>query len=84
MRAKLDENLPLRIATRLRDLGHDVHNTQQENLSGCDDSELWAQAQQEGRILITQDLDFTDSPDLYRAHTTASFWLGCMRRPGRG
>ena len=44
MKAKLDENLPLRIATRLRDLGHDVHTIQQEDLSGCDDSELWAQA----------------------------------------
>ncbi len=61
MKAKLDENLPLQIASRLRELGHDVHTTQQENLSGCDDSELWAQAQQEGRTLITQDLDFSDS-----------------------
>jgi predicted nuclease of predicted toxin-antitoxin system len=61
MKAKLDENLPLRIATRLRELGHDVHTTQQENLSGCNDSELWAQAQLEGRTLITQDLDFSDS-----------------------
>jgi predicted nuclease of predicted toxin-antitoxin system len=61
MRAKLDENLPLRIATRLRDLGHDVHTTQQENLSGCEDSKLWAQAQREGCTLITQDLDFSDS-----------------------
>jgi predicted nuclease of predicted toxin-antitoxin system len=47
MRAKLDENLPLQIATRLRDLGHDVHTTQQESLSGCDDSELWKAAQRE-------------------------------------
>jgi len=61
MRAKLDENLPLQIATRLRELGHDVHTAEQENLSGCGDSELWAHAQQEGRTLITQDLDFSDS-----------------------
>ena len=61
MKAKLDENLLLQIATRLRQLGHDIHTTQQENLSGCDDSELWAQAQREGRTLITQDLDFSDS-----------------------
>ncbi len=61
MKSKLDENLPLRIAARLRELGHDVHTAQQENLSGCDDSELWAQAQREGRTLITQDLDFSDS-----------------------
>lgn len=61
MKAKLDENLPLQIATRLRELGHDVHTTQQEDLSGCVDSDLWARAQQEGRTLITQDLDFSDS-----------------------
>jgi predicted nuclease of predicted toxin-antitoxin system len=61
MKAKLDENLPLRIATRLQELGHDVHTIQQENLAGCDDSQLWAQAQREGRTLITQDLDFSDS-----------------------
>jgi predicted nuclease of predicted toxin-antitoxin system len=42
-------------------LGHDVHTTQEENLSGCGDSELWATAQREGRTLITQDLDFSDS-----------------------
>jgi predicted nuclease of predicted toxin-antitoxin system len=61
MKAKLDENLPLQIATRLRDLGHDVHTTQQEDLSGCDDAELGKEAQREGRTLITQDLDFSDS-----------------------
>ncbi|MFZ1133074.1 MAG: DUF5615 family PIN-like protein [Terriglobales bacterium] len=61
MKAKLDENLPLQIAFRLRELGHDVHTTQQENLSGCNDSELWANAQRDGRTLITQDLDFSDS-----------------------
>jgi len=61
MKAKLDENLPLQIASQLRKLGHDVHTTQQENLSGCDDSLLWAEAQREGRTLITQDLDFSDS-----------------------
>jgi len=61
MKVKLDENLPQRIAARLGKLGHDVHTTEQENLSGCDDSDLWAQAQREGRTLITQDLDFSDS-----------------------
>jgi predicted nuclease of predicted toxin-antitoxin system len=61
MKAKLDENLPLQIASRLRELGHDVHTTQQGNLSGCDDSKLLAESQIEGRTLITQDLDFSNS-----------------------
>jgi predicted nuclease of predicted toxin-antitoxin system len=60
MKTKLDENLPLRIAARLRELGHDVHTARQENLSGCDDAKLWKEAQREERTLITQDLDFSD------------------------
>ena len=60
MRVKLDENLPLQIASRLRALGNDVHTTQAEGLSGCNDSDLWMAAQREERTLITQDLDFSD------------------------
>jgi predicted nuclease of predicted toxin-antitoxin system len=61
MKAKLDENLPLQIASRLRTLGHDVHTAQDEGLSGSSDPDLWSAAQREGRMLITQDLDFSDS-----------------------
>jgi predicted nuclease of predicted toxin-antitoxin system len=61
MKLKLDENLPLQIASRLRVLGHDVHTTNDEGLSGCNDSELWMAAQREARTLITQDLDFSDA-----------------------
>ncbi len=60
MKAKLDENLPLQIASRLRMLGHDVHTSHDEGLAGCSDSDLWRAAQREGRTLITQDLDFSD------------------------
>jgi predicted nuclease of predicted toxin-antitoxin system len=60
MKAKLDENLPLQIASRLRMLGHDVHTTQDEGLSGSSDLDLWSATQREGRTLITQDLDFSD------------------------
>jgi len=61
MKAKLDENLPMQIAPRLRTLGHDVHTAQDEGLSGSSDSDLWRAAQREGRTLITQDLDFSDA-----------------------
>ena len=33
MKLKLDENLPLRLKAILRDLGHDAHTVQQENLT---------------------------------------------------
>lgn len=61
MKAKLDENLPLQIAPCLRNLGHDVQTTKDEGLSGCNDFDLWTAAQSEGRTLITQDMDFSDS-----------------------
>jgi predicted nuclease of predicted toxin-antitoxin system len=60
MKVKLDENLPLRLATRLKGLGHDVHTLRDERLIGHPDREIWEAAQNESRFLITQDLDFSD------------------------
>jgi len=60
MRIKLDENLPVRSAQRLRDLGHDVDTVIDEGLGGKNDAAVWEAAQSEGRFLITQDLDFSD------------------------
>ena len=61
MKIKLDENLPLRLATLLNELGHDVHTLHEERLAGRADNEIWGAAQKESRFLITQDLDFSDS-----------------------
>src|SRR5207253_3589003 len=61
MKIKLDENLPLRLATLLNELGHDVHTLYEERLAGRADKEIWEAAQKESRFLITQDLDFSDS-----------------------
>ena len=60
MRIKLDENLPLRLASVLQSFGHDVHTARQEALSGHPDAEIWEAAQNESRFLITQDMDFSD------------------------
>jgi predicted nuclease of predicted toxin-antitoxin system len=60
MKVKLDENLPLQIASSLRRFGCDVHTMPEEGLSGCNDTDLCCAAQREGRTLITQDLDFSD------------------------
>lgn len=60
MRIKLDENLPLQLAIRLKDFGHDVHTVYDERLVGHADNEIWETAQKESRFLITQDLDFSD------------------------
>jgi len=61
MKIKLDENLPSRLANALNQLGHDVHTSPEEGLSGRADPEIWQMAQRESRFLITQDLDFSDS-----------------------
>jgi len=60
MRIKLDENLPARLSAILSRLGHDVHTLAAEDLTGSNDQEVWAAAQQDERFLITQDLDFSD------------------------
>jgi predicted nuclease of predicted toxin-antitoxin system len=60
MKIKLDENLPLRLANLLKDLGHDVHTLHDELLLGHADKEVWETTQKESRFLITQDLDFSD------------------------
>jgi predicted nuclease of predicted toxin-antitoxin system len=60
MKIKLDENLPYRLATLLKDLGHDVHTLHSEFLLGRADQEIWETTQKESRFLITQDLDFSD------------------------
>ncbi len=60
MKIKLDENLPFSLAIPLTGLGHDVHTAQEEGLAGHSDREIWEAAQKESRLLITQDLDFSD------------------------
>ena len=61
MKIKLDENLPARLAGILSVHGHDVHTVPGENLTGRPDADIWRAANEEGRFLITQDLDFSDA-----------------------
>ena len=58
MRLKLDENLSWQLAERLRHAGHDVATVRDEGLGGADDDALFARCRQEGRCLVTLDLDF--------------------------
>jgi predicted nuclease of predicted toxin-antitoxin system len=60
MRFKLDENIPVRLASVLGGLGHDVDTVPQESLTGRPDTDVWASTQEAQRLLITQDLDFAD------------------------
>lgn len=60
MKIKLDENIPSDLCATLRELGHDVDSVPDEGLSGHSDDSVWDAAQREKRLLITQDLDFSD------------------------
>lgn len=61
MKIKLDENLPLQLASLLEELGHDAHTVHDERLIGHEDRQIWDAAQKESRFLITQDMDFSNS-----------------------
>lgn len=61
MKIKLDENLPFRLAAMLKNMHHDVHTVHEERLVGHADNEIWEAAQKDSRLLITQDMDFSDS-----------------------
>ena len=60
MKIKLDENLPATLAGILARLGHDADTVVDEGLKGEPDEVVWPAAQDDGRFLVTQDLDFSD------------------------
>jgi len=61
VKLKLDENIPQSAAARLAALGYDVDTVLDEQLGGRSDEDVWAAAQAEGRLLVTHDLDFSDT-----------------------
>jgi predicted nuclease of predicted toxin-antitoxin system len=73
MRIKLDENLPTDLVAELRALGHDGEDVHAEGLSGRPDAEVWAAAQLEARLLVTQHIRFGVRACSRREHTPDSF-----------
>lgn len=82
MRLKLDENMPVRLAASLSVMGNDVETAYSERLSGANDETLWSVAQDERRLLITQDLDFSDNRR-FRPGLHHGIILVRLHRPGR-
>lgn len=82
MKLKLDENLPESLVGELAALGHDVDNVRLEGLTGQSDPDIWRAAQQDGRFLITQDLDFSDNRQ-FAPGTHHGLMLVRLRVPGR-
>ena len=59
MNIKLDENLgSLRVATWLRQAGHDVATVREQNLTSVPDEQLIDMCRREGRCLVTVDRGF--------------------------
>jgi predicted nuclease of predicted toxin-antitoxin system len=60
MRFKVDENLPMEVPQLLREAGHEATTVLDQHLGGVDDLTIASICQQEGRALVTLDLDFSD------------------------
>ena len=67
MKFKLDENLSPELRSLFSEAGHEAHTVPEELLSGIQDNLLFARCAEEGRVLVTLDLDFSNplrfSPD---------------------
>jgi len=58
VRLKVDENLPVEVASLLRGVGHDAVTVREEGLAGTDDPALERICQGETRALLTADVGF--------------------------
>lgn len=56
---KVDENLRQEVAVLLREHGHDAATVYDQNLQGHDDRDVAKICREEGRVILTQDLDFS-------------------------
>lgn len=60
MRFKLDENLPVQLKHLIEASGHDAATVLDEGIGGASDAEVLSVRIAEERVLVTQDLDFSD------------------------
>jgi predicted nuclease of predicted toxin-antitoxin system len=60
MQFKLDQNLPPSAADLLRGYGHNVMTVYEQGLQSCNDPEVLAMCQSEGKVLLSLDLDFSN------------------------
>ncbi len=82
MKIKLDENIPIGLVSVLIRLGHETDTVMDEGLVSESDATVWKAAQEDGRFLVTQDLDFSDIRK-YRPGTHAGVMLVRLKNPSR-
>jgi hypothetical protein len=70
LKFKIDENLPTAFATELRSAGYEADTVRDEKLEGAADDAVLSVCDREGRVLVTEDLDFANvvayPPELHR------------------
>jgi predicted nuclease of predicted toxin-antitoxin system len=64
MRILADENIQEPTLRFLRELGHDVLGVHEAGLKSAPDADVFRQAQQEQRVVLTYNCDFADIRDL--------------------
>jgi predicted nuclease of predicted toxin-antitoxin system len=81
MKFKLDENFGVRTQSLFAEFGHDVETVSQEGLSGATDADLFRFCVDEGRCLVTLDLDFADVIRFPPQQAGGIVVLRCPRNP---
>ena len=57
---KLDENLPGALARLFAEAGHDAVTVAEQEMAGASDPRIASVCRDEGRVLVTLDMDFAD------------------------
>ncbi len=74
----IDEDLPILLASLLRQRGHAAHHIQELNLRGSSDARVYAAAQEREAVVVTGDSDFGN---LLRFPLGSHFGIAVIRYP---
>lgn len=77
MQIKVDEDLPVAVAQRLREQGYTAVSVLEQGMGGWQDPALWQAVRAENRFLITADKGFADT----RSHTPGTHAGVLLLRP---